>query len=53
MVDSKSSINIKRNIRFPEGISFPTGKVVAQFTIQKDGRIGDVKILKDIGHGIG
>ena len=29
------------------------GKVIAEFTIYKDGRVGNFKIIEDVGYGCG
>ena len=45
---------IAQNYRIPkEKPVFVKGKVFASFTIEKDGSLADVKILKDIGFGTG
>jgi protein TonB len=43
------------NLRYPnEALTLKVeGEVVVSFTIDEDGTINDVKVLKDIGHGCG
>jgi antitoxin component YwqK of YwqJK toxin-antitoxin module len=43
---------IARNYRTPE-VSKLKGKVFCTFTIETDGSIGDIKVIRDIGYGTG
>ena len=44
---------ISDNFRTPNVSNFPGGKVIVQFTVKADGTVGDIKILKNIGYGVG
>ncbi len=46
---------IYRNLRYPEKArkEGTEGRVIAQFTVDYVGRVGNVKILRDIGNGCG
>ena len=44
---------ISDNFRSPNVFNFPGGKEIVEFTIKTDGTLGDIKIIKDIGYGVG
>jgi protein TonB len=44
---------ISENFRTPNVSGFPGGKEIVEFTIKADGTVGEIKILKDIGYGVG
>jgi len=44
---------ISDNFRSPNVFNFPGGKEIVEFTIKTDGTVGDIKIIKDIGYGVG
>jgi len=44
---------ISDHFRSPNVFNFPGGKEIVEFTIKTDGTVGDIKILKDIGYGVG
>ncbi|MGL2962203.1 energy transducer TonB [Flavobacterium sp. RSB2_4_14] len=44
---------ISDNFRSPNVYNFPGGKEIVEFTIKTDGTVGNIKILKDIGYGVG
>lgn len=44
---------ISDNFRSPDVSNFPGGKEIIEFTIKTDGTVGDIKIIKDIGYGVG
>jgi hypothetical protein len=41
------------NFRMPNLNNFPGGKEIVEFTIKTDGTVGDIKIIQDIGYGVG
>lgn len=43
---------VRENYELPK-VKGLNGKVLVQFVVEKDGSIGDIKVLKDIGHGTG
>ena len=59
-VEKKSSSGVSKfykyitdNFRSPNVFNFPGGKEIVEFTIKTDGSVGDIKIIKDIGYGVG
>jgi protein TonB len=44
---------INDNFRSPNVFNFPGGKEIVEFTIKTDGTVGDIKVIKDIGFGVG
>jgi hypothetical protein len=44
---------ISDNFRAPNVSGFPGGKEIVEFTIKTDGTVRDIKIIKDIGYGVG
>ena len=44
---------ISDNFSPPTVSGFPGGKEIVEFTVKKDGTVGDIKIIKDIGYGVG
>ena len=44
---------IGKNFIVPENKEFKGGKVYVSFVIEKDGRLADVKVLRDAGFGSG
>lgn len=44
---------IINSFRSPNVFDFPGGKEIVAFTIKTDGSVGDIKIIKDIGYGVG
>lgn len=43
---------VKENYELPK-VKGLNGQVILQFVVDKDGSIGDIKLLRDIGHGTG
>lgn len=43
---------IGNNFRVPN-IKGLKGKVIVQFVVEKDGSLGDIKVLRDVGYGTG
>ena len=44
---------ITDNFSIPNDSSFSGGKEIVEFTIKADGTVGEIKIIKDIGYGVG
>ncbi len=43
---------VQRHYKYPN-IPFLKGRVFVQFVIEKDGSVGDIKVIRDIGYGTG
>ncbi|MBO7488661.1 MAG: energy transducer TonB [Bacteroidales bacterium] len=44
---------IYKNLQYPKSAECVTGTVVIKFVVEKDGRIGNVRIVREIGGGCG
>lgn len=42
---------IAKNFKYPKSKEFKGGRIIIQFTIEKDGSINEIKILSDPGFG--
>jgi protein TonB len=42
---------IRKNFKYPKSKEFVGGRVIFQFTIEKDGSVSNVKVLRDLGFG--
>lgn len=42
---------VSSNFEAPEEEGFPGGRIIVSFTVEKDGSLTDIKVLRDIGYG--
>jgi periplasmic protein TonB len=42
---------VAQNFEVPEEDGFPGGRLIVSFTVEKDGSLTDIKVLRDIGYG--